>query len=174
MKNYVYFAGGAIFGAAIGSVITANVLKKVFMKMLEEETDKVVQYYRGHDNVKKATEPPIKEPAVVDTGLVAIRQPTKDIQLEVPAEDFSTELEVVDLGDVKSEDGYTTETFVMYGDGVLTDDADIPLSDAKIDELFPTEIFNQICRCEDSSIYIRNPMERVVYEVIMCPTDFNG
>lgn len=173
MKNYVYFAGGTILGATIGSIITANVLKKIFMKMLEEETDKVVQYYRGHDSVKKVTELPTKKPAVVDMPDVA-KQPTKNIQLEVPAEDFSTELEVVDLGDVKGEDGYTTETFVMYGDGVLTDDADIPLSDAKIDELFPTEIFNQICRCEDSSIYIRNPMERVVYEVIMCPTDFNG
>ena len=177
LKNYIWFGCGAIVGSAISCIITSMILKKAFMKENQKQIDEVVKHYESKIPKKESVKYEIKEkrePEKKENGaFLWVRDIPTTPDKEEP-KNFDVDLEVISMDEITEDPDYSFETFVFYADGVLTDDTDIPLSESKIDNIFGPDMYDQICRCEDSSMYIKNPMERTIYEVIMCPTEFNG
>lgn len=160
MNGILYFAGGFLMGGALCSALTLSFVKKTYSDKAKKAIDEVVEYYRGK-SVK---------PVECDSDVTEVS--ASEELCETVAE--SNELEVIPCDDYNYISGYELETFVLYGDGVLTNDSDIPFSAAQIEKLFGLDIFDQICQCADNSVYVRNPMDRIDYEIIICPTEFNG
>ena len=159
------FVGGFVLGGIIGALLTKRFIAKTYSESAKKQIDEVVEYYR---NRSEANKPETEKKEESEKKVPEEKAP--DIQTE----EKEPEMEVISIGDYCMVPGYVTESFTLYGDGILTNDADIPLSDVQINRIFGPDIYDKICQCEDSCIYVRNPMECIDYEIDMCPTEFTG
>ena len=173
MNHYISFIGGLVIGGAVGALVTKQFVKKTYFERAKKQIDEVVEYYRGHSAEKKKPKKPV-QPDIPSEPLRAVdAESLVTIDLAEKPKTEST-LEVISIEDYCYAPGFTMESFTLYGDGVITNEADIPLSETQINRIFGPEIFDQICQCEDSSIYVRDPIGCIDYEIDMCPTEFTG
>lgn len=181
MKNYIWFGAGLLVGGTLGAYFMKKLVEKTYSEHAKTQIEEVVAYYRNNyvpktkkrvekkEELKTVPQEKHKEEPTLYELLKQSEKLSKKEDIEV-----DTGLEVISIDDYNYIPGYSQETFVLYGDGIMTDDSDIPMSDSDVENLFGPDVFDKINACDDSSIYVRNPMEMIDYEIIMCPTEFNG
>lgn len=170
LKYALVFAGGA----AIGVVASWKFFEEKYKKIAQEEIDSVKETW-----AKKYAKVEEKEPEeeVFDSvaELEAARAVTKEYEevagiyntmeggLKSVDEGTIYVIEPEEFGEI---DDYETISLTYYsGDGVLTDENNVPLED--IDEIVGEESLEHFGEFEDDSVFVRNTKRKCDYEILM-------
>ena len=181
LKNSIIF----VLGAAAGSAVTWYLLKTKYEQIAQEEIESVKEAFgRRLDEIEGIgdKEEPFAEPTPLDyskeekinyAGILAThygivnnegKGGSDTVEVGTPPYTISPE----DYGEL---DGYETDSFTYYADGVVTDMDDNPLEDVegKIGEAN----LQKFGEYEPDSIYVRNEMLRMDYEVLKDMRNFS-
>ncbi len=168
---------GFVAGAAIGSVVTWQLVKKKYADLAQEEIDSVKEAFS-----KQKASPIKKEPINEDKQELAekaVNKPNLENYVKTSLTDFkntlkengySSENKSVDKPYVISPDefgelyDYETISLTYYSDGVLADDQDEIVDD--IDEIVGVESLDHFGEYEDDSVFVRNDQKKCDYEIL--------
>ena len=157
VNGMLCFVGGAV----ISYVVTKQLLARKCEERIQSEVAEVKEVLRQE---------------VIRSADLAenTREPVKPEQNDPPAEPEKEEILVAELPFVirpevfDTEEGYDHVTLTYYaGDGVLTDEEDHIMSDEDIETAVGKESLSHFGEYEDDSVYVRNPREKMDYEILM-------
>lgn len=174
-----------IGGAAIGSVVTWQLVKETYRKMAEEEIASVKEYYKG-----RYSEPQPSEPTKSDTE-VPVRAHRHDMTPEeketvyryseltrsyVPTDEEQDVEYVTDPYVIAPElfgecEGYETKSLTYYADGILADDKGNIVDDA--DDVVGTDFKDHFGDFEDDAVHIRSEWAQCDFEIIAVETRYS-
>lgn len=166
-----------VAGSAVGSAVTAIVLKNKYEKYINDEIDSVKEMYvekyakyikfytenkTNLDDREVKDEPEdILEEMVQDLGYEQTSDEIEEIEEEGDYE--LSELPYVIKPEIFGE-GYPTETFTYYGDDVLTDGEDKPIED--IEYYVGHDSLESFGIYDDDAVYVRNDRLKIDYEIL--------
>ena len=172
MMNTSNFIALAI-GAAVGSIVTWQLLKAKYEQLAQEEIAEMREFYI---NKSKKFEPKKFEPRTFESS-----EPMTSVESIIKEEGYSYSDEqekggekavynddkpyVIPPEEFGSKDEYETISLTYYSDGVLTDDMDDPISD--VDDVVGIESLEHFGEYEDDSVFVRNDILRCDYEILL-------
>ena len=163
-------------GAAVGSAVTWKLLKDKYEQITNEEIESVKEYYskkyrdavvydpfndttdEAHELVSDCDDLVVKEGYI---NYSDIKTDKKEVVSVLNSEPY-----VISPSEYGSLDGYDTNSFTYYADGVLADDADNALDDEEIDDIVGADFADHFGEYEDDSVFIRNELRRCDYEIL--------
>lgn len=171
-------------GAAVGSAVTWKLLKDKYEQITNEEIESVKEYYS-----KKYRDAVVYDPFNDTTDEAADEIDRNRHELVSDCDDLVVKEGYINYSDIKTEkkevdhmqhdepyvispseygslDGYDTNSFTYYADGVLADDADEALDDESIDYIVGADFADHFGEYEDDSVFIRNDFLRCDYEIL--------
>lgn len=179
------------FGAAVGSVVTWQLVKTKYAQLAQEEIDSVKEVFSNRENKNADSDEPILDndmledeetPAVShstlkpslaayakmlsEKGYTSYSNSHISLENENP-EDMTFEPHVISYEEYGELDGYDVKSLNYYGDGVLTDDWDNVIED--IANLVGTEFTSRFGDGEQDIVYVRNDTTLTDYEIVYSP-----
>lgn len=165
-------------GAAIGSIVTWQLVKESYRKLAEQEIASVREYYRGRYEGPQQSEPTKGEtnkPAYLskreitkeETEMVNtysdLAKPyiSPDNEQEI---EYETEPYVISPDLFGELDGYATMSLTYYADGVLADDQGNVMHDA--DDVVGKDFAEHIGDYEPDAVHIRSDWNQCDYEIL--------
>ena len=190
-SKFIAFA----MGAAIGSVVTWQLLKTKYEKIAEEETRSMEEYYKSkyeseddsdiqeETEVKKSNEVSERVSDGFSSGL-KYRKPGLDeyvntimsegyanIEKKGDVEDIDRPY-VIDPEEYGEYHGYETIELAYYTDGVLADCRTGDIVD-DIDETVGDDFADHFGDYDEDAVHIRNDIRKVDYEILMEPRRYD-
>lgn len=167
LNNIVIFS----LGAAVGSVITWKLIKTKYEQIAQDEINEVREFYHkkmseqdaDKDYSDWAEEHP-KECKEDKENYASILKENDYIKKKGGAKEMFDKPYVISP-DEFGENDYETESLTYYEDGVLADDFDNVIEN--IDELVGIDSLNHFGEYEDDSVFVRNDMLKIDYEILM-------
>lgn len=160
-------------GATIGSVVTWKLLDAKYAQRAEREIKDVEEYYKGkYSSID--TDGDSSEDDVIVTPDITEEDKKQyiDIVKNYTGEkggsesmEIGTPPYVIPPEEFDTLDGYEAISLTYYTDGVLADDADYPIED--IENIVGKDFVNHFGEYEPDSVFIRNEMLKVDYEILM-------
>lgn len=189
--NKLYFVASFVFGAAIGSFVTWNVVKDTYQKLAQEEIEDIRQYYKekldalepktvSNEVLKNTHEKPdIREFAARIIGENGYKNYSNtsikpDPVLDNEEEPEQKENKIAEHDSNKpyvvspeefGEKGYTVISLSYYADGVLADEDDHVVED--VDAVIGYESLEHFGEYENNSVHVRNDRLRCDYEILI-------
>ena len=159
-------------GAAIGSVVTWKLLDAKYAQRAEREIKEVEEYYKGKyssvEEEQESEEPTFDISAVTDE----VKQEYRDLVQKYKGEkggsesmEIGTPPYVIPPKEFDTLEDYETINLTYYTDGVLADDEDYPVED--IENTVGKDFASHFGEYEDDSVFVRNEMLKVDYEILM-------
>ena len=177
-KTVLYFASFTI-GAAIGSVVTWQLIKTKYEQIAREEIDSMKAYFKEEQKkLHEKTEEKVEEEESVNNeerkeALTESKSIAK--KYDYTAHSGQKEEEEQDMKDMNEpyvippeEYGeymdYEQIELTYFADGVLTDENNIPIDD--IEGTVGIGFEDHFGEYEDDSVYVRNDVRRCEYEIL--------
>lgn len=160
-----------VAGAAIGSIVTWQLLKTKYEHDFEIELDEMRDYYSN--KIEKEYEEQLAKDRDEYDNLVKYSgyNNYSDTREEKKEEVESMEKPyVIPPEEFGEEDEYDRESLTYYADGVLTDDWDNPIED--VDGMVGVDSLNHFGEYEDDSVFVRNDYLRTDYEILLDKRNF--
>ena len=182
-----------IFGAAIGSVVTWQYVKKKYEQIAQEEIDSVKETFsrnaklevkskdnepEENNNIRTIVERTKDKPNVTEYAALLRKQGyTNYSNTDSLSEDsnvFEEEMDenmindkpyVISPDEFGELDDYDTISLTYYADQVLTDENDEPVED--IEGTVGFESLNTFGEYEDDSVFVRNDRLKCDYEILL-------
>lgn len=149
-KTLSVFAFAA--GAALGSLITWNVVKKKYERIAQEEINSVKEIF----TVPKSAEPTEESEIELDYGEAEKNKKEGD---ENPLKPY-----VISPDEFGERDGYPTVSLTYYEDGILTDESDEIIRN--IDDVVGEDSLLHFGEYEDDSVFVRNDDLKIDFEIL--------
>lgn len=178
IKNVLVFS----LGAAVGSVLTWRILKTRYEKKTQEEIDSVKEVFSRNkkeeivETVETESTPDesayfekMNELATEAAEALNTYNPDQKVEKEVMRAKATQKyrdpyvISPDEFGELEDE-GYDTETFSYYADGVLTDEMDNPVED--IAGTVGSESLTHFGDYEDDAVHVRNERLKRDYEIL--------
>lgn len=178
--NALLFAGGA----AIGSIVTWQLVKETYRKIALEEIQAVRDYYKG-----KYDGPQQSEPTQGDTeNRVSYTEPTRSrfdesvreeyetltqpyIPYEAQGTEYTTEPYVISPDEYGNCEGFTPKSLIYYADHILADaKTNQIVQDA---EMVVGDFEEHIGDYEDDAVHIRNEWNMTDYEILCSEKNYS-
>lgn len=166
LTNIVIFATGA----AIGSVVTWNLLKSKYEKIAQEEIDSVKEVYskknRSEDicTVDNTEEP--EDPDEAEEYIDLINNcGYKNYSRKGGSDQMSFEKPYVIPPEEFGECEYETISLTYYADKVLADDMDEIVDD--VDDVVGLDSLEHFGEYEEDSVFVRNDGRKCDYEILL-------
>lgn len=165
-SNLFVFAAGA----AIGSVVTWQILKRKYDALINKEIESVIETFSRRneecpvEKEEKDDEPKNSEQITIEdlekeeyknlTGLYTEPKEVEEVDKPhvIPPEAFG------------EREGYDYECLTYYADGVLTDEAGEVIED--VDDIVGLGFETHFGEYEDDSVHIRNDKYETDYEIL--------
>jgi len=180
-----------IFGAAVGSVVTWQYVKKKYERIAQEEIDSVKETFsklkevkskdnesEENNNVRTIVERAKDKPSIVEYAAKLRKQGyTNYSNTDSLSEDSNVSEEGVDENMINDKpyvispdefgefDDYETISLTYYADQVLADEDDELVED--IEETVGFESLNAFGEYEDDSVFVRNDRLKCDYEILL-------
>jgi hypothetical protein len=179
-----------IFGAAVGSVVTWQYIKKKYERIAQEEIDSVKETFsklevksknndsEKNNNVRTIVERAKDKPSIVEYAAKLRKQGyTNYSNTDSLSEDSNVSEEEVDENMINYKpyvispdefgefDDYETISLTYYADQVLADDDDELIED--IEETVGFESLNAFGEYEDDAVFVRNDRFKCDYEILL-------
>ena len=179
-----------IFGAAVGSVVTWQYIKKKYERIAQEEINSVKETFsklevkskdnesEENNNVRTIVERAKDKPSVVEyAAWLRRRGYTNYSDTDSLSEDSNVSEEEVDENMINDKpyvispdefgefDDYDTISLTYYADQVLVDEDDELVED--IEETVGFESLNAFGEYEDDSVFVRNDRLKCDYEILL-------
>lgn len=171
MKNLLIFC----LGASIGAVGAYFVVKKKYDEMLRNEVESVKEVYRAKAEAAESDSNDISEneirpsmaekPEMMDYYNTIRNEKYIEPEEEKDNSDQNIpEAMYVIAPDSYGELDYDTISFNYWADGVLTDEDDNVVDD--YEDIIGGKALNSFGEYEEDSVYVRNDVLRVDYEIL--------
>lgn len=154
-------------GAAIGSVITWNVVKNKYEQLIEEEIDSVKEAYEKNyskllNSNNKETETPIEE---VEEYKNIVNNYNTESNNDKEEEDNIMDMPYLISPEEFADSDYETASLWYFADGILTDEQYNIIED--VDETVGYESLEHFGDYSDDpdTVYVRNDYLEVDYEI---------
>ena len=166
-------------GAAVGSVVTWQLLKSRYEQIAQEEIDSVKEVYaRRHsmnevesveveDTDNDTTDDTEYEETVKKSGYVNYSDMHESVKKEVkPNIDVKTKPYVISPNDFGEMDDYECISLTYYeADDILADDADEIIED--VDNTVGSDALDCFGEYEDDSVFVRDDVKKRDYEILL-------
>lgn len=184
MKHVIAF----ILGAAIGSIVTWQILDKKYLKLAQDEIDSVKErfsmpkndkYIGPQDSDEAKNEKETKyEKVLGNEGYSGWRdedeaEPDEDDEEDEPCQEPSSftnargtwrDPYVIPPENFGELDDYTTISLMYFIDGTLADDNDEIIDN--IEDTVPADFADHFGEFDDDVVYVRNERLKVDYEIL--------
>lgn len=180
MNSYISFGIGVAVGGVISGAIVHILTKKSCDKKFRERVDSISSYYTQKEQEIKKTANLITVDAFNDQPHISEPDTSSAVDFtsyaRIEEAEFETERKIILEDDYEYIPGYSQLDYVLYYDGILTDDADQALSGEDVDDIFGANIYDQLFKiCKDYELaYVRDPLKRTDYKVMFCSGRFDG
>ena len=172
-----------IFGAAVGSFITQELVKKKYERIAQEEIESVKELYKAKENTSgirqgiiEGTNNPNKElkekiQHVSDKIMNDYKRILKDQKYSNDTENDNSERSssvepyVICPEEFGEVEDYDKVSFTYYADGVLADEYDEVVEN--VDEVIGEESLTHFGEYEDDSVFVRNDKLKCDYEILL-------
>lgn len=165
-------------GAAIGSIVTWQLVKESYRKLAEQEIASVREYYKGRYEGPQQSEPTQgetnksaylskREITKEETEMVTKYSTLTDAYISPENKqdvEYDTEPYVISPDLFGELDGYETMSLTYYADGVLVDDQGDVMHDA--DDVVGKDFAEHIGDYEPDAVHIRNDWNQCDYEIL--------
>lgn len=177
LNNLLVFAAGAIVGSIVAWKVLEKKIEAKYELLIQEEIDSIHECLgrpKKNDicegNVAPVADEKNEEMNVKDYAAILAKEGytnysdvTKNTDKEVESMEKPYVIEPEKFGEI---DDYEVISFVYYADGVLTDDADEPISDDDIDDIIGKDSLTHFGEYEDDSVFVRNDRLKSDYEIL--------
>lgn len=174
-----------IFGAAVGSFITQELVKKKYEHIAQEEIESVKELYRARESVRDIQQGIIdgwnnpnkvlkeKIQSICDKAMNDYKKILKDQKYSNDTKNDNSErsssmkpyvISPDEFGEMEDED-YDKVSFTYYADGVLADEYDEVVEN--VDEIVGEESLTHFGEYEDDSVFVRNDKLKCDYEILL-------
>ena len=173
-----------IFGAAVGSFITQELVKKKYEHIAQEEIESVKELYRAReiglnlqkgivDGVDNTPNTGFKE-RILNTWNKAMNDYEKILKDQKYSNDTendnsersnSVEPYVISPEEFGEVENYDKVSFTYYADGVLADEYDEVVEN--VDEIVGEVSLTHFGEYEDDSVFVRNDKLKCDYEILL-------
>lgn len=175
IKGLFIFAVGALTGTFVG----AQIAKKKYEAIANEEIEEIRAYYKDkQQEVKEVEEPEEKDEEVKKERNQYDNIINKGNYMTVDEEERANQYDEpypIDPSEFGKDGEYATETCTYFADGVLVNEADEVIDDAYLAVgRHHIDIFNEFP--DATCVYIRNDLEGTDYEILKddwCWADFD-
>lgn len=172
-----------IFGAAVGSFITQELVKKKYERIAQEEIESVKELYKVKENTNgirqgiiDGTNNPNKElkekiQHISDKIMRDYKRVLKDQKYSNDTENDNSERSnsvepyVISPEEFGEVENYDKVSFTYYADGVLADEYDEVVEN--VDEIVGEESLTHFGEYEDDSVFVRNDKLKCDYEILL-------
>lgn len=168
-----------IFGAAVGSFITRELVKKKYERIAQEEIESVKELYKtreigcdflkgfgvGLSGVKEQTQ--ILKNGVIREyeNILKTQRYINDDKINDFKGGSSVEPYVISPEEFGEVEDYDKVSFTYYADGVLADEYDEVVEN--VDEIVGEESLTHFGEYEDDSVFVRNDKLKCDYEILL-------
>ena len=172
-------------GAAVGSLVTWQLLKTKYEKLAQEEIEafkdeypdranETVEVYEG-DTVEEKTPTTVAE-FMATKEKPDIREYAAMLQNQAYTNysSIETKKEVTDVDrpyvidpDTFDDNDYNTVSLTYFADGTLAYEDDTPIDRDTADEMIGLESLNHFGEYEDDSVFVRNDATQTDYEILL-------
>ena len=172
------------FGVLSGTFVGAQIAKKKYEEIANEEIEEIRAYYKEREKEVKEIEEPIAVEAPEEKSIeVEERKQYNDIiqrgnyMANDEEEQTNTQYApyTIDPSEFGKDGEYDTMTCTYFADGVLVDDVDQEFEDWDLHVgRHHVDIFNEFP--EATCVYVRNDLDGMDYEILKddwCWSDFN-
>lgn len=172
-----------IFGAAVGSFITQELVKKKYERIAQEEIESVKELYKAKENTSgirqgiiEGTNNPNKEfkekiQHISDKIMRDYKRVLKDQKYSNDTANDNSERSnsvepyVISPEEFGEVEDYDKVSFTYYADGVLADEYDEVVEN--VDEIVGEESLTHFGEYEDDSVFVRNDKLKCDYEILL-------
>lgn len=172
-----------IFGAAVGTFITQELVKKKYERIAQEEIESVKELYKAKENISgirqgniEGMNNPNKElkekiQHVSDKIMNDYKRILKDQKYSNDTENDNSERSssvepyVICPEEFGEVEDYDRVSFAYYADGVLADEYDEIVEN--VDEIIGEESLTHFGEYEDDSVFVRNDKLKCDYEILL-------
>jgi hypothetical protein len=167
-KLGIIFAFG--LGAAAGSVVTWQVLKKKYIQELQEEVEAYREVYSNrYDGPQQSDEEPCSDDdtegmSVEDAEFNQLLKRYDKGAVNKEDEEYDRKPYVIPPEEFDTITGYDIVSYTYYADGVLVDDDENVVTD--IDERIGSDALKTFGMYEDDSVFVRNEKLKIDYEIL--------
>lgn len=143
-------------GAAVGAAVSGVYFKRRYEKIAQEDNEARRKRARekADDNTAEKTEHEEYSDVIKDNGYDTKGDKKMDKPCIISPDEFG-----------ENED-YETTSLTYYADGVLTDEADQPMTKEEIQEFVGFKALRSFGEYEDDSVFVRNDVEETYYEIL--------
>lgn len=186
MKNLFIFAAGA----AIGSVVTWKVVEKYYKDLADEEIESVIETFKNREKEnKKAVEEKVEDKETEKENKRKKKDKEKHAKLVNSLNYGEADISTVEdklinksVEDIVStmiispeefgeKDEYDTKSWMLWHDGVLTNEFDEIVEDP---ESIIGDALSHFGEYEDDSVYVRNNDTQTDIEILQSEKEFNA
>lgn len=174
-----------IFGAAVSSFITRELVKKKYERIAQEEIESVKELYKTRESVRDIQQGIIdgwnnpnkvlkeKIQSICDKAMNDYKKILKDQKYSNDTKNDNSErsssmkpyvISPDEFGEMEDED-YDKVSFTYYADGVLADEYDEIVEN--VDEIVGEESLTHFGEYEDDSVFVRNDKLKCDYEILL-------
>lgn len=195
MNKEIIYIASFVAGAAIGSVVTWQLLKTKYEQIAQEEIDSMKEFFaekKKEDELERKSEPRLKEDRDPDGNetpkeerkemIIVSKEIANKYDYTAHSSTEKKEEEEEDMNDLNEpyvippeEYGeymdYEQIELTYFQDGVLTDENYIPIDD--IEGTVGIGFEDHFGEYEDDSVYVRNDMRRCEYEILADERNFS-
>ena len=170
MNNGIKYTLIFAIGAGIGSVVTWAVLKPRYERSTQEQIDEVKEHYKRKYTANSETPTDISIEDTKDNDEEYDQTVTDLGYSESPATE-GNETKIMDRpyvihpNDFGEYDEYDRISLSYYADGILADEDDEIVED--VESIVGFESLNHFGEYEDDSVYVRNDVRKVDYEILL-------
>ena len=172
-----------IFGAAVGTFITQELVKKKYERIAQEEIESVKELYKAKENISgirqgniEGMNNPNKElkekiQHVSDKIMNDYKRILKDQKYSNDTENDNSERSssvepyVICPEEFGEVEDYDRVSFAYYADGVLADENDEIVEN--VDEIIGEESLTHFGEYEDDPVFVRNDKLKCDYEILL-------
>ena len=176
LKNVFIFIGGILTGTFVG----AQIAKKKYEEIANEEIEEIRAYYKEREKEVKEIEAP-EEEEVKEEIKEEIKEYSNIIRCNYVANDEEEQTNTqyapytIDPSEFGKDGEYDTMTCTYFADGVLVDDVEEEFEDWDLHVgKHHVDIFNEFP--EATCVYVRNDLDGMDYEILKddwCWSDFD-
>lgn len=173
LSNIVIFATGA----ALGSVVTWKLIENKYKKIADEEIESVKEVYSRKYGTPEDHKDYVVIPSKYDNqndiseyaAMINDLGYTNKSDGEGGAEDMDDDCDMpylIEPEEFGEKDGYDTESWTYYADGVVTDEYGEVQTTSEIANHIGKDFYKHYGEYEDDSVHIRNDVYECDYEVL--------
>jgi len=187
IKNFMIF----VSGAALGSLVTWQIVKTKYEQIAQEEIDSVKEVYskrraesedvekENSDVAREKAEEAKKKPSVMEYAAKikehdytnysnpdALNEEAESEKENEEEEETSVDRPyVISPDEFDSKDDYDTVSLTYYSDKIVADRDDEIVED--VEEIIGFESLNHFGEFEDDSVFVRNDRLKIDYEILL-------